>query len=124
MIAPSIEKDVARLVPHVGAERLPHRENPPGDVPIAGGPKLTNGRELNLLWVSHFRNPQTAMGLVRVSVSFLVAILGAYPAWTFYRGPYRRTVRRKKGLCLTCSYDLTGNESGVCPECGTKAGEK
>ncbi|MCH7592288.1 MAG: hypothetical protein IH989_05880 [Planctomycetes bacterium] len=23
--------------------------------------------------------------------------------------------------CKTCHYNLTGNESGVCPECGTKA---
>jgi hypothetical protein len=23
------------------------------------------------------------------------------------------------GLCLACGYDLTGNASGVCPECGT-----
>jgi uncharacterized paraquat-inducible protein A len=26
--------------------------------------------------------------------------------------------RREKGLCLHCDYDLTGNVSGVCPECG------
>lgn len=24
------------------------------------------------------------------------------------------------GHCQTCGYDLTGNTSGVCPECGTK----
>ena len=23
------------------------------------------------------------------------------------------------GCCLSCWYDLRGNESGVCPECGT-----
>ncbi len=27
--------------------------------------------------------------------------------------------RPAKGHCPTCSYDLTGNESGKCPECGT-----
>jgi hypothetical protein len=26
---------------------------------------------------------------------------------------------RSKGRCRSCSYDLTGNVSGVCPECGT-----
>ena len=26
--------------------------------------------------------------------------------------------RRKNGLCLQCGYNLTGNVSGVCPECG------
>ena len=28
--------------------------------------------------------------------------------------------RRKRGQCLSCGYSLTGNESGVCPECGRK----
>ena len=28
--------------------------------------------------------------------------------------------RRKHGLCVKCAYDLTGNESGICPECGTE----
>ncbi len=26
--------------------------------------------------------------------------------------------RRRAGCCAACGYDLTGNESGVCPECG------
>ena len=26
--------------------------------------------------------------------------------------------RRRTGLCRSCSYDLTGNVSGACPECG------
>ncbi len=28
--------------------------------------------------------------------------------------------RRRPGTCRRCGYDLTGNVSGVCPECGTK----
>jgi hypothetical protein len=37
----------------------------------------------------------------------------------------RRVVnrRRRNKLCLTCGYDLTGNVSGVCPECGTAVEE-
>jgi hypothetical protein len=27
---------------------------------------------------------------------------------------------RRCGLCTECGYDLTGNKSGVCPECGRK----
>lgn len=27
------------------------------------------------------------------------------------------------GLCSSCGYDLTGNTSGVCPECGTSTGD-
>ena len=37
----------------------------------------------------------------------------------FYYRPLRR-LRRKRGLCVKCGYDLTGNESGVCSECGTE----
>jgi hypothetical protein len=35
----------------------------------------------------------------------------------------RRTRRRRdRGLCLACGYNLTGNVSGICPECGIGAG--
>lgn len=30
-----------------------------------------------------------------------------------------RDLRFRKGVCVRCAYDLTGNVSGVCPECGT-----
>jgi hypothetical protein len=35
---------------------------------------------------------------------------------------FRRRVRELRGVsnrCIDCGYDLTGNTSGVCPECGT-----
>jgi predicted amidophosphoribosyltransferase len=31
----------------------------------------------------------------------------------------RQARHRRIGHCLRCNYDLTGNVSGVCPECGT-----
>ena len=43
-----------------------------------------------------------------------------YPTVGFFRGPYRRWRRRRSGLCLKCGYNLTGNVSGVCPECGER----
>jgi hypothetical protein len=43
-----------------------------------------------------------------------------YPAIAFVRGPFRRYRRRKKGQCVKCGYDLTGNVSGRCPECGER----
>lgn len=39
--------------------------------------------------------------------------------WTFSQRTRRlREHRRVAGRCAECDYDLTGNESGVCPECG------
>jgi hypothetical protein len=32
-----------------------------------------------------------------------------------------RSRRARRGLCLSCGYDLTGNASGTCPECGVPA---
>ena len=32
----------------------------------------------------------------------------------------RRDARLARGLCPRCEYDLTGNVSGVCPECGAE----
>lgn len=41
--------------------------------------------------------------------------------WTRQENARRR---REPGRCLRCRYDLTGNRSGRCPECGqwTSAG--
>jgi hypothetical protein len=35
---------------------------------------------------------------------------------------WRRQRRERQGLCVRCRYNLTGNQSGVCPECGTPIG--
>ena len=32
---------------------------------------------------------------------------------------HRRARPKRPGHCLKCDYNLIGNESGVCPECGT-----
>ena len=33
---------------------------------------------------------------------------------------WNKSRRRRRGLCPACGYDLTGNVSGVCPECGAR----
>ena len=45
-------------------------------------------------------------------------VLLLFPTIAFIRGPLRRWRRRKRGLCIRCGYNLEGNVSGVCPECG------
>ena len=60
----------------------------------------------------------------RVDVSLhlfgVVCLLGPYPLCVLVRGPIRRGIRRRRGCCAWCGYDLTGNVSGVCPECGMR----
>ena len=56
---------------------------------------------------------------VRLPSVLILFVLLAYPMWRWFNGPYQRRCRRKLGLCLNCKYDLKGNTSGVCPECGT-----
>lgn len=48
-----------------------------------------------------------------------IPVLAAFPALYFLVVGLRRFRRRGKNLCKHCDYDLTGNESGVCPECGS-----
>ncbi len=50
----------------------------------------------------------------------LPPLFAAYPIIAFIRGPLRRRKRFAEGACVRCGYNLTGNISGVCPECGTK----
>src|SRR5262245_61219402 len=55
-----------------------------------------------------------------VNVPFwLLFFSAAVPTGIFLFVDRRRPL---SGRCHRCSYDLTGNMSGVCPECGTKIG--
>ena len=60
-----------------------------------------------------------------LSVPFLppLVVSAVLPAlWLRRVARRRRECRRAgRGLCLSCGYDLTGNASGVCPECGAAA---
>ncbi len=47
-----------------------------------------------------------------------LALLAVYPACRLTHHVVTRYRKRPHGLCLSCGYDLTGNISGVCPECG------
>lgn len=45
---------------------------------------------------------------------------GFLPTLWMHRWLRRRKMRRAAGIpCRACFYDLTGNTSGICPECGT-----
>ena len=53
--------------------------------------------------------------------AFLTSVL-LYGALTFAGATAWRSARawrrRRRGKCVACGYELTGNTSGICPECG------
>jgi hypothetical protein len=64
------------------------------------------------LLVSHY--PLLAVAAVAATVNAVVS------GWTTYRRRSALYARLEDGRCLHCGYDLTGNVSGKCPECGEK----
>lgn len=54
-------------------------------------------------------------------VIFPTLLIVSAPFLFFAYQRRRRARRRKWHECLTCNYDLTGNTSGTCPECGQSA---
>ena len=53
---------------------------------------------------------------------WLVILPLTFPALAWGITRLRRRSKRRPGLCRSCGYDLTGNLSGVCPECGGGSG--
>ena len=56
---------------------------------------------------------------LELPIWFPTILFAAYPTIALIRGPLRRWRRRKRGECVNCGYNLTGNVTGVCSECGT-----
>ena len=61
---------------------------------------------------------------VHIRVPYVIAVpaLALLPAVAGLRWRREALSRRRirSGLCPACDYDLTGNVSGTCPECGTE----
>jgi len=58
------------------------------------------------------------LALVVCPLWAVFVVSAAYPGITFLRSNQKQR-RAKRGLCVQCGYDLTGNVSGLCPECGS-----
>jgi hypothetical protein len=86
--------------------------------------KIEQGRRVDLSrgYSPAFPGVMTATGpghrAVVVRLWLLLILTLAFPAvWVV--ALILRRVPRGKSLCPSCGYNLTGNTSGVCPECGT-----
>ena len=57
--------------------------------------------------------------MVRWKSEMVLAALSIGAIALYVEARHRGRRRRARGvLCLSCGYNLTGNVSGVCPECG------
>ena len=81
-------------------------------------PHELNGLSMAWPFFVHDHDPVSNLRITQVMLPFwLLLLLTAIPtAWLWHRD--RRRIR--PGCCLRCGYDLTGNTSGVCSECGEK----
>lgn len=69
-------------------------------------------------------NPPPAVRQRMLFVPFwFIAVLFACPSAYWLRLRRRRRWRQRQGRCYHCGYDLQGNASGVCPECGRRVSE-
>ncbi len=56
----------------------------------------------------------------------LAIIVPGFAANTlFYAAPFatRRLIRRKRGHCIKCGYDIRHADHDACPECGAVGGQ-
>lgn len=73
------------------------------------------------LWWDHYVDQQRAYTTecwrLELRPWLFAMMFAVLPAW---RGLHiaRRLSARREGHCRACGYNLTGNVSGVCPECG------
>ena len=76
----------------------------------------------NTMWIRWSSDPHTHFSglptvfedLIRLAAASVLPVGLAW--WFVYRR--RPRLRRERGLCCRCGYNLAGNTSGVCPECG------
>lgn len=63
----------------------------------------------------------TDAGIERLGLFIMLSIVGNAVVGAFIGAAVGlcQRVPREPGRCVKCGYDLTGNKSGLCPECGS-----
>ena len=89
--------------------------------PWGSGPSeswLKLHRRMIGIQIKQARRGGTIVGF-KCSLAAVALLIGCYPLLVLGRPALRRIYRRRHNLCVKCGYDLTGNVSGRCSECGT-----
>ena len=72
------------------------------------------------LYISFTPPPRFFAFAVPPTILAVSALAWGYVGGRIVGGAIARRTLLMKGYCSACGYNLTGNTSGVCPECGTK----
>jgi hypothetical protein len=110
-------------MPSTGSQPLKHHTFPPGyTTQFVQAYDQIGIHIAHTIWVHVPANAPAGltpgMRIVRVPHWILAGVLIILPISFMYRF-MTRSRRRDAMLCAKCDYNLTGNTSGVCPECGT-----
>jgi len=70
--------------------------------------------------ISYFSNPSAWLIVYLLLLHFAIIPLVLTAAILTSKPQRRRNVRRKLQLCIHCGYNLTGNTTGICSECGAE----
>lgn len=73
---------------------------------------------LFLLWIPVMKTGEFRIGSDGCFVFTLLSSAIGVSAYCFFRAVKLRLPSKDDGCCQTCGYNLRGNTSGVCPECG------
>src|SRR6185437_5858848 len=85
--------------------------------------RRSGNRFIGAFGFGYSRNDSISQSIYQIPLWCVVVVSGAWPmSWACKRA--RRQFRRCKQMCVHCNYNLTGNTSGVCPECGTAVTNK
>jgi hypothetical protein len=110
-VGPAVRFDAARKRRHLPRRNWPLRSLVVSIVGLAGG------------WLGWISADKSARPLI-ATWQWFVGIAAVVSLYLMLRRSYligERELRRRQGRCPVCGYDLTGNVSGVCSECGTEA---
>lgn len=84
-----------------------------------GGLILSTLDQKTPYFVAYKRGPVYLLPIVHISERFVFLPVWLISACCISSGLlFRRLTRPRRSACARCGYDLTGNVSGICPECG------
>ncbi|MCH8316451.1 MAG: hypothetical protein IIA64_10795 [Planctomycetes bacterium] len=95
----------------VAGERWGEYHRPSGPIQSASGMLVAFG--------AYWPNRVLWLGMMINELFYVLLIVSTFFSWRYGR----RWIRRRRGRCPRCAYDLRGNLGGGCPECGWRRGD-